>query len=38
MKLSGVSFVLEHAQNFMLNLVLVPVLVRKYRALYYNTN
>ena len=28
MKLSGVSFVLEHAQNFKLNLVLVPVLVR----------
>ena len=36
MKLSGVSFVEEHAQNFKLNLV--PVLVRKYRALYYNTN
>ena len=29
MKLSGVSFVLEHAQNFKLNLVFVPVLVRK---------
>ena len=34
MKLSGVSFFLEHEQNFKLNLVLVLFLVLKSKDLY----